>query len=182
MNNEKFQAIFIDRDGTIGGNDEVTCPCEFEPFPFVRKSLKLLKQNNILILSFTNQPVISRGEAKISDFEDELLSFGFDKIYLCPHLHGEGCNCRKPLPGMLIQAASEYNLDLSRCAVIGDRWTDLVAANEVGAVKILVRTGAGEKELKKFDNNEFFGKWAEVQPNYVAKDLKDAIKWLLNIQ
>lgn len=82
---------------------------------------------------------------------------------------------------MLQQAASEYDLDLSRCVVIGDRWTDLVAANEVGAVKILVRTGAGEKELMKLNNNEFFGKWAEVQPDYVAKDLEDAINWLLRI-
>lgn len=181
MNKEEIQAIFIDRDGTIGGTDEVIYPCNFEPFPFVRKSLSLIKQNNILTFSFTNQPGISRGEAKVSDFEEELLLFGFDKVYLCPHQQEECCSCRKPLPGMLQQAASEYDLDLSRCVVIGDRWTDLVAANEVGAVKILVRTGAGEKELMKLNNNEFFGKWAEVQPDYVAKDLEDAINWLLRI-
>lgn len=181
MNKEEIQAIFIDRDGTIGGTDEVTYPCNFEPFPFVRKSLSLLKQNNILIFSFTNQPGISREEAKVSDFEEELLSIGFDKVYLCPHQQGECCSCRKPLPGMLQQAASEYDLDLSRCVVIGDRWTDLVAANEVGAVKILLRTGAGEKELMKLNNNEFFGKWTEVQPDYVFEDLEDAINWLLRI-
>lgn len=133
------------------------------------------------IFSFTNQPGISRGEAKKSDFEEELLLLGFDKVYLCPHQQGDCCSCRKPLPGMLQQAASEYDLDLSRCVVIGDRWTDLVAANEVGAVKILVRTGAGEKELMKLNNNEFFGKWTEVQPDYVFEDLEDAINWLLRI-
>lgn len=179
MDIDEFQAIFIDRDGTIGGVDEVIYPCNFELFPFVRKSLSLLKQNKKLIFSFTNQPGISRGEAEVSDFEKELFSFGFDKVYLCPHQHGEGCSCRKPLPGMLIKAASEYDLDLSRFVVIGDRWTDLVAANEVGAVKILVRTGAGEKEIIKFNNNEFFGKWAEVYPDYIAKDLGEAINWLL---
>jgi len=70
-------------------------------------------------------------------------------------------------------------LDLRRCVVIGDRWTDLIAAKEVGAIKILVRTGAGEKELTKYNNNEFFGKWAETYPDYIAKDLEDAINWLL---
>lgn len=179
MNKDEIQSIFIDRDGTIGGTDEVIYPNNFEPFPFVKKSLSLLKQNNKLIFSFTNQPGISRGEAEISDFEEEMLLLGFDKLYLCPHEHGQGCNCRKPLAGMLLQAASEYDLNLSRCVVIGDRWTDLVAANEVGAIKILVRTGAGEKELVKFNNNEFFGKWAEVRPDYIAKDLKGAIDWLL---
>lgn len=83
---------------------------------------------------------------------------------------------------MLIQAASEYNLDLHRCVVIGDRWTDLIAANEVGAIKILVRTGAGEKELVKYNNNEFFGKWVEVYPDYIAKDLEDAINWIEEAQ
>ena len=179
MDINQIQAIFIDRDGTIGGTDEAIYPCNFEVFPFVRKSLSLLKQNKNLIFSFTNQPGISKGEAKISDFEQELLSFGFDKIYLCPHQHGEGCSCRKPLPGMLEKAASDNNLDLSKCVVIGDRWTDLVAANEVGAIKILVRTGAGERELNKFNNNEFYGKWAVVRPDYIAKDLEDAINWLL---
>lgn len=178
MNIKEIQAIFIDRDGTIGGADEVIYPCEFTPFPFVRKSLNLLKKNGKLIFSFTNQPGISRKEANISDFEEELSSLGFDRVYLCPHEYGEGCSCRKPLPGMLRQAAVEYNLDLNSCVVIGDRWTDLVAANEVGAIKILVRTGAGEKELTKLKNNEFFGKWAEVKPNYIGKDLEDAIDWL----
>lgn len=179
MNKDEIQAIFIDRDGTIGGTAGVTYPCNFELFPFVRKSLSLLKQNNILILSFTNQPGISRGEAKVSDFEEELLLFGFDRVYLCPHEHGEGCSCRKPLPGMLIKAAYEYDLDLSKCVVIGDRWTDLVAASEVGAVKILVKTGGGEKDLAKFENGELFGKWAQILVDYIAKDLEDAISWLL---
>jgi hypothetical protein len=61
----------------------------------------------------------------MKDFEKELTSFGFDKVYICPHQHNEGCSCRKPAIGMLIQAAKENNLDLKQCVVIGDRWTDL---------------------------------------------------------
>ncbi|MDR7857865.1 hypothetical protein [Tissierella sp.] len=58
MNIDKIQAIFIDRDGTIGGTDEVIYPDNFEPFPFVRESISLLKGKNKLIISFTNQPGI----------------------------------------------------------------------------------------------------------------------------
>ncbi len=111
MNKDEIQAIFIDRDGTIGGTDEVVYPCSFEPFSFVEKSIKLLKQNNILIFLFTNQPGISWGGAKTSDFEEELLLLGFDKVYLCPHQYEENCSCRKPSSGMLVQAATEYDLD-----------------------------------------------------------------------
>jgi len=52
-------------------------------------------------------------------------------------------------------------------------------SNEVGAIKILVRTGAGDKELTKYNSNEFSGKWVETHPDYIAKDLEDAINWLI---
>lgn len=141
----KIQAIFVDRDGTIGGSDNVTYPGEFKLFPLVQESINLLKEKGKYILSFTNQPGISRGEAILKDFEGELLSFGFDRMYLCPHSHENKCDCRKPSPGMLIKAATENNLNLKRCVVIGDRWTDMVAAQVVGSIKILVRTGAGKR-------------------------------------
>ncbi|MDI6895322.1 MAG: HAD hydrolase-like protein [Bacillota bacterium] len=85
------------------------------------------------------------------------------------------CGCRKPLPGLLLRAAREHELDLTRTAVIGDTGaTDMVAANAVGAIKILVRTGLGEGSL-----NEFRHSWADVEPDYVAADLLDAVEWLV---
>lgn len=82
---DKVQAIFIDRDGTIGGSDEVIYPGEFELFPFAKEAIRILKEREIRIFSFTNQPGISRAEACIEDFIYELNSFGFDDIYICPH-------------------------------------------------------------------------------------------------
>lgn len=175
-----IQAVFIDRDGTIGGTDRVIYPGEFELFPNALDAINQLKKYGILICSFTNQPGISKGEASIQSFEKELKGFGYEKIYICPHQHNEGCKCRKPSPGMLRRAAKENNLELSQCVVIGDRWTDLLAADEVGCMKILVKTGSGKITYDKYITNEFFGRWGEIKPDYVAEDLSEAVRWLLS--
>lgn len=174
------QAVFADRDGTIGGSDTVVYPGEFQLFPFVSESIERLKNENIMLLSFTNQPGISKGEVERGLFEKELIEFGFDKVYICPHQHNEGCICRKPSTGMLLQAAKDNNLDLKRCVVIGDRWTDIMAADEVGCIKIIVQTGAGKKSIQKYNNQEYYGDWANVAPDYIANNLLDAVKWLIN--
>lgn len=172
-----IQAVFIDRDGTIGGSDKVIYPGEFELFPNVADSIQHLKDAGILIFSFTNQPGISKGEATVVDFEKELIEFGFNKVYICPHQHNEGCNCRKPSTGMLIKGAEENNLKLAECVVIGDRWTDMVAANEAGCIKILVKTGSGTEAYNKYINSEFYDHWGEVKPDYIAENINDAVKW-----
>lgn len=177
-----IQAIFIDRDGTIGGTDNVVYPGDFKLFPNVLESIQAIKKSGKLILSFTNQPGISKGEVSVEDFERELNRFGFDQVYICPHQHNEGCNCRKPSTGMLIKAAKENNLDLKQCVVIGDRWTDMLAAEEVGCIKVLVKTGAGTETYKKYINKEFFSRWGEVNPDYIATDFEDAVKWLVTSQ
>jgi len=172
-----IQAVFIDRDGTIGGTDEIVYPGSFELFPTVDESITLLKELGIKIFSFTNQPGISRGEAREEDFIKELLDFGFDDVFLCSHQHTDGCNCRKPSPGMLIQAAKKHDLDLTKCIVIGDRWTDIVAANHAECIKILVLTGAGHDALNKYRN-----KWMNINADFIASDFNDAIKWIINYE
>lgn len=174
-----LRAIFIDRDGTIGGTDRVVYPGDFQLFPFVEDSIYKFKKLGTPIFSFTNQPGISRGEATREDFERELIGFGFEKVYLCPHQHNEECSCRKPSTGMLIQAAKENNLNLKECVVIGDRWTDMLAAHEVGCIKILVKTGAGEEAFNKYKKQEYYGKYAEVSPDYVASDFQEAVDWIV---
>jgi histidinol-phosphate phosphatase family protein len=174
-----IQAVFIDRDGTLGGSDKVIYPGDFELFPGVQESINLLKDNDILVFSFTNQPGIAKGEATVDQFEDELNSFGFNKVYLCPHSHDEGCVCRKPSSAMLKKAAEEYAIDLRRCAVIGDRWTDLLAADEEGCIKILVKTGSGLEAYDKYMNKQYFGRWGEVHPDFYAEDLNEAISWIM---
>ncbi|MEQ2528280.1 HAD-IIIA family hydrolase [Robertmurraya yapensis] len=174
-----IQAVFIDRDGTIGGNETVIYPGEFELFPGVEESIRVLKDAGVLTCSFTNQPGIARGEAVIGDFEKELSRFGVDKFYICPHQHTEGCECRKPSPGMLLKAAEENHLDLKKCIVIGDRWTDLIAADEVGCMKILVKTGSGTSAYEQYINSEYTGRWGEIQPDFVTSDFNAAVQWIM---
>ncbi|OWA37673.1 hypothetical protein B9G55_06400 [Saccharibacillus sp. O16] len=177
---EDIQAIFLDRDGTLGGSDEMILPGAFTCFPSVPESIQAIKDAGKLIFSFTNQPVIARGQAVLDDFVQELTTWGFDGVYVCPHEHGEGCDCRKPNVGMLKQAAAEHQVNLRKCAVIGDRWTDLVAANRAGCMAILVQTGAGSSELERYHNGGFSEEWAAAYPAYTAKDLNEAINWMMN--
>ncbi|MFS1518834.1 HAD-IIIA family hydrolase [Bacillus sp. SCS-151] len=172
---KQIEAIFLDRDGTIGGDDTVHYPGDFELYPNIDLQINRLRKDNIKILSFTNQPGISRGLAKAEDFIGELKGFGFDDVYICPHSHNEGCSCRKPNTGMLTEAQQKHDLTLENCVVIGDRWSDIVAASKVGSIKILVRTGAGESSL-----NEHFDKLRDINIDYIANHLQDAINWLYN--
>ncbi|MBM7691427.1 histidinol-phosphate phosphatase family protein [Peribacillus deserti] len=173
-----IQAVFIDRDGTIGGSGNVVYPGEFRLFPSADTALLQLKKAGKLLFSFTNQPGISMGKASLEEFQKELTGFGFVQIYLCPHQHTYGCTCRKPSIGMLLQAVDENGLNLKQCVVIGDRWTDMVAAEQADCINILVKTGAGAEALKKYENKEFFALWGEVALDYAAADLLEAVEWL----
>lgn len=170
-----IRAVFLDRDGTLGGDDTVMYPGQFILFPFADEAIKLLKQSNVKVFGFTNQPGISKGEATEQDFVEELFRFGLDKSFICPHSSEQNCECRKPKPGMLIKASQEYGYNLDECAVVGDRWTDMLAAHKVNARKVLVLTGAGKDALGKHRS-----KWSEVEPDYVAANVLEAVKWILN--
>jgi histidinol-phosphate phosphatase family protein len=116
-----IEAIFLDRDGTIGGSNEIQYPGDFQLFPQAKQAIIDIKKQNIPLFSFTNQPDITKGKVKKSDFISELLAFGFDDVYLCPHEDSDNCSCRKPRPGMLLKAAEEHSLNLANCIVIGER-------------------------------------------------------------
>lgn len=176
MNTFKIEAVFIDRDGTLGGTDEVILPGAFELFPGAKESIYKLKNAGMKLYGFTNQPGISAGKVTIQQFEDELLQFGLDGAYICPHQHHEGCTCRKPNPGMLQRAAKENGLNLSNCIVIGDRWSDIVAADQAGCKKILVLTGAGNDALSKYRH-----KWTGVDATYIANDFEEAAEYVIKI-
>ncbi len=171
----KIEAVFLDRDGTIGGNGHFIHPDEFKPYENLFSAIKKLKDRDIRIFAFTNQHRISRGEAKLEDFRKEFKSYGFTDSYICPHEMNSNCECQKPKPGMILQAAKDYNLKLSNCIVIGDVGADMIAANTVGAIKILVRTGWGKRSL-----DEYRYLWKEVEPDYIAGDILDAVSWLIN--
>jgi histidinol-phosphate phosphatase family protein len=173
----RIEAVFLDRDGTIGGDETVHYPGKFELFPYSRELIEKLKGSGVKVFSFTNQPGIARGEATVEDFFDELQDFGFDDVYICPHAHNEGCSCRKPAAGMLLSAAEKHHVNLENCVVIGDRWSDMVAASKTKSMKILLKTGAGMVTL-----NEHSDKLKEIEIEYIAEDLRDAVEWLYHQQ
>jgi HAD superfamily hydrolase (TIGR01662 family) len=172
---KKYQAVFIDRDGTIGGTGHFIHPSNFTLFSFTLEAIELLKQNQLKVFAFTNQNRISRGQATTEEFERQFKEYGFEQSYICPHPKGNGCSCRKPLPGMLLRAAKEHNLDLNKCIVIGDVGsTDMLAAHAVNALKIIVKTGWGVDSLNTYRHS-----WAETEPDFIADNLLDATKWII---
>lgn len=174
----EVEAVFLDRDGTIGGNGHFIHPDKFELFPETLTAINLLKMNNIKVFAFTNQYRISRGEATIEEFKKQFSDYGFDDAYICPHELDVNCDCRKPKAGMLLKASEEYQLKLDKCVVIGDVGdTDMLAAHKVGAKKIIVKTGWGESSLNKYRE-----KWLETEPDYIASDILDAVKWILSTE
>lgn len=135
----------------------------------------MLKSSGLKLFAFTNQYRISRGEATLVEFEEQFKDFGFDHSYICPHEIEINCECRKPKPGMLLEAAKQHKLDLTKCVVIGDVGdTDMLAAHAVGAIKILVRTGWGEGSITKYRDS-----WRATDPEYIAEDILDAVNWII---
>lgn len=172
---KNIQAVFIDRDGTIGGTGHFIHPRDFTLYSFSEQAFQLLKDNHIKMFACTNQHRISRGEASINDFYHEFESYGFDDAFICPHSASAGCECHKPSPGLLQQASEKYHLDLSKTVFIGDVGsTDMLAAHKVGAYKILVLTGWGKNSYHEYRHT-----WAEVEPDYVANNLLEAVQWIL---
>lgn len=170
------RAVFFDRDGVL---NETTIrdglpigPVKFEDFIIVRavpEELSRLKRAQFKIIVVTNQPEISRGGLKLHTLDAMhrrlLNSAPIDAIYYCPHDDRDGCNCRKPKPGMLVEAAREHDIDLGQSFMVGDRWRDTEAGKAVGCSTILIHHGYNENVVSI--------------PNYTANNLRDAIEYIL---
>jgi D-glycero-D-manno-heptose 1,7-bisphosphate phosphatase len=157
------RAVFLDRDGTINAEKEYLHRTEdFEFIPGAPQAIKLLNDAGFCIVVVTNQSGVARGyydEAAVErlhrHMDAELARFGarVDAYYFCPHHpdHGSGeytraCACRKPLPGMLVQAAADLAVDLTESWIIGDKLADVEAGLRAGCRPLLVRTGYGADE------------------------------------
>lgn len=168
-----MQAVFIDRDGTMGGAAALEFPTDYVPYEGTAESFRQLNAAGYTPMIFTNQSCIARGKDRGYDFAAEFRGIGAVDWFICPHDTGDGCNCRKPQPGLLKQAQQKYGLDLSACYVIGDRWSDMAAGGQMGCRLILVLTGRGQDALG-CDRE----KWGDYQPVCVAENLKAAADWL----
>ncbi len=152
--------IIIDRDGVINHDsvDYIKSPKEWIAIPSSLNAITRLNHAGHQVVVATNQSGIGRGyyspdtlEAIHQKMRDELSAVGgrLDGIYFCPHIPDDHCECRKPKPGLLIQIAKDFNVDLKQSYFIGDSFRDIQAAQQVAALPILVRTGNGERTLKE---------------------------------
>lgn len=151
-------AIFLDRDGVLIENrpDYVKSWDEVEIFPHTFEAMRKLAQTGRPIVMVTNQSCVGRGIVTAAWVEEvhrrllaEITANGgrIDAVYFCPHHPQDPCECRKPLPGMLKQAAQELSLDLGASFMVGDAVSDVETARAVGTLGILVRTGRGEEQV-----------------------------------
>jgi len=183
-------AVFLDRDGTI--SEEVGYVNHIKRFKLLPRSsqaIKLLNKNKILAIIVTNQSGVARNyftEDLVNEVHKKMKKLlkkdgaHLDAIYYCPHHPRVGspeyrkdCDCRKPKIGMLKRAESDFNIDLIKSYMIGDRIKDVIFGHKVGMKSILVLTGYG---LGEYEHQR--KKWTE-QPEYIAKDLLDAVKWII---
>lgn len=144
-------AVFLDRDGTI--IEEVNYlarPEQVKLLPGAAEAIREWNAAGVLVIVVTNQAGVARGyfpESRIAEVHarlDALLAecgARIDAYYYCPHGPDDGCECRKPRPGMLLVAAREHDIDLARAWVIGDKVSDADAGRAAGCRAVLVRTG-----------------------------------------
>ena len=153
-----FRAVFLDRDGVLTREreDYVKTPEELEILPGIEAPLREVQKRGFRIVIITNQSVVGRGlttHHEMSKIHEklchELARFGctVDGIYYCPHRPDEGCDCRKPAPGLILKAAKELGIDMEKSWMIGDKEIDLEAARRAGCHGIRVPTnGCGLAE------------------------------------
>ena len=177
-------AIFLDRDGVINQNraDYVKTWDEYVFLPNVFSPLCSLAQTDYAIVVISNQSPIGRGlvqqetiEAINARMQSEIERHGgrIDAVYYCPHTPSENCNCRKPAPGMLLQAADELGLNLSSSYFIGDAVSDVEAAFAAGCQPLYVLTGLGREQLPLFHQQGYDGKVP------IVRDLAEAVQLIL---
>ena len=145
------RAVFIERDAILnevrtGPKHQIT-PLTLEEFKVIKAAepqLKKLKAAGFVLIVTTNQPGLSRGYQSRRDLDrmHDLLrrSFPLDDILVCPHDESDHCPCRKPKPGLLIEAAFKWHLNLDHSFVISDKWQDAEAARTAGCTSLLVKS------------------------------------------
>ena len=169
----KYECIFLDRDGTINFDPGyIPSVQDLKFYDYTFKALRLLKPLTKSFIIITNQSGVSRGlieEKKLIEINSFIYSKFLENklnlldIYFCTDLPEVGSIFRKPGVGMFLQASSDYNIDLTKCIMIGDSFKDIVPANELGMSSLLVLSGNGKKDLNKFDHL--------CKPDHIAKNL-----------
>jgi histidinol-phosphate phosphatase family protein len=175
---KSVRAVFLDRDGTIAPDVPYCSHAEdFQLYPEAGLAIKLLKENGFKVIVITNQSGIARGyftEETLGKIHNKLRNelkrchTELDAIYYCPHHPDDGCECRKPDTALFIKAAKDNNIDYKSSFVIGDMPLDIIAGEKMGCKTVLIHHG-----------NTNSARHA-IKPDYVASDMLDAARWILN--
>jgi D-glycero-D-manno-heptose 1,7-bisphosphate phosphatase len=178
------KVVFLDRDGVINidSPNYIKSWAEFEFLPGSLEAIKLLTLNGFDVIVITNQSVINRKMVTIEDLDyihkmikSSVNSQGGEikDILFCPHTPDDGCDCRKPNPGLINKAQRVHPIDISNTAMVGDSAKDIECARNAGCRHaVLVKTGNGiiaEKELAE----------KNIYPDHVARDLLAAANWII---
>ncbi len=175
--------VFLDRDGVINADSPnyIKKPSEFHFLENSARAVALLFKNGFDVIVITNQSVIGRG---MTDFRE--LKAIFDKmrkgiedaggrikdIFFCPHRPDQGCTCRKPMPGLILQAKEKYGIDLAHSCMVGDSVKDIECAKNAGCgCSVLVKTGNGAESERVLEKKD-------ICPDFICKDLMTAAKWI----
>lgn len=171
-----IRAVFLDRDGVLnrvfvrGGKPySPDTVAEMEIFPDAADALARLKAHGFRLHMATNQPDIARGRltrAQVDAMNDHLRArLPLDAIEMCVHDDADDCGCRKPKPGLLLNAAARDGIDLAQSFMVGDRFRDVEAGNAAGCRTVLVGEGYGEA--------------FRSQPDVTVASLTEAVDWIL---
>jgi D-glycero-D-manno-heptose 1,7-bisphosphate phosphatase len=168
----------MDRDGTVSEEIGYMYHAElYRPFPWAGPAIHKINESGMKAILITNQSGIGRGyfnESTVNEVHEILKAelarhqAALDAIYICPHHPEAGCDCRKPNPGMLLRAHEEFDIDLTRSYVVGDKYVDIETAHRVGATSILVLTGYGREQREQNRDNA-------QQPHFVVENLMEAV-------
>ena len=155
------KAVFLDRDGVLNAvrmEDGRPCPPrsikDLRILDGVASALQKLHSAGFMLIVVTNQPDVARGSAT-KEGVDEINQFLFsnltlDEIRVCFHDSGDACKCRKPLPGLILSAAKDNNIDLEKSYMVGDRWRDIDAGNAAGCKTLYIDNDYLEKKAVNF--------------------------------
>ena len=172
------RAVFLDRDGVLNRAtvvDGVPHPpasvAELELLPGVEDACRKLHDAGLMLIVVTNQPDVARGTKTIDEVEElnrELAArLPLDEIRVCPHDDPDECGCRKPAPGMLLDAAREHEIELAKSVMVGDRWRDIEAGKRAGCKTVFVSAGYSERPPDA--------------PDLTVRDLGEAVPWILDL-
>ena len=170
------RATFLDRDGVLNRAlvvDGVPLPptsvADLEILPGVERACRELRDAGLMLIVVTNQPDVARGTqtmTEVKELNDELASrLPLDEIRFCVHDDPDQCDCRKPAPGMLLDAAREHGIELDARVMVGDRWRDIEAGQRAGCMTVFVDWGYPERSPQGQD--------------LTVRSLEEAVPWIL---